>query len=369
MDIEINMLNVEDGDAIILMLRDQGRKSLIVIDGGYKKHFPKLQKRLTQLLPAFDNKIDLLICTHYDNDHIGGVEHLLDNYHHLIEEIWIHKIDQNLVALQQRFESKIAILENNFNNRNILENVNLFKSAESMQNALVIEGYKDLLRVVEKIRRYSLEDKVVEATTGKVFAKFPEFKVISPTASYYDSNLDELKEESIKEDLKANLNNSSKTLMSLVELYFEARTESGVVLNPCDELETSSLTNSVTATNMVSIVTLLEAEGKKYLFTGDSGIESFTPNTPNWENDLKDLYFLDIAHHGSKNNTSKKQLDIFNPKIAFVSGNNGPNRPSSFIAKCLTAKQNNERFEVTNADPRTWYLKLDDKGNFDRVLL
>lgn len=369
MDIEINMLNVEDGDAIILLLKDNNRKSLVVIDGGYKKHFPKLQKRLNELLPQFDNKIDLLICTHYDNDHIGGVEYVLDHYHDRIEEIWIHKIDQSLSALEQRFESKIMLLENEFKSTNTLERANLFKSAEAMRNALVIEGYKDLLRVVEKIRKYDLEDKIVEATTGTVFKKFPEFRVISPSAPYYNSNLNELKQESIKEDLKANINNSSKTLMSLVEQYFEVRTEAGVMLNPCDELETSSLANSVTATNMVSIVTLLEADGKKYLFTGDSGIESFTPNTLNWEHDLKDLYFLDIAHHGSKNNTSKRQLDVFNPKIAFVSGNNGPNRPSSFITKCLTSKPNNVRFEVTNADPKTWYLKLDDKGNFKRILI
>lgn len=369
MEIEINMLNVEDGDAIILTLKDNGRKSLIIIDGGYKKHFPKLQKRLNELLPSFDNKIDLLICTHYDNDHIGGVEHVLDYYHERIGEIWIHKIDQNLVELQQRFESKILLLENEFASKKILERVDLFRSAESMENALVIEGYKDLLRVVEKIRKYNLEDKVVEATTGKVFTKFPELKVISPSSTYYNNNLAELRDESIKEDLKANINNSSKTLMSLVETYFEVRTEAGVVLNPCDNLETSSLANSVTATNMVSIVTLLEADGKKYLFTGDSGIESFTPNTSNWEHDLKDLFFLDIAHHGSKNNTSKRQLEVFNPKIAFVSGNNGPNRPSLFIKRCLLANENNELFEVTNADPKTWYLKLDNKGNFERVLI
>ena len=367
MDVEINMLNVEDGDAIIIMLNKNEKKSLILIDGGYKKHYGKIERRLKEVLPFYNNKIDLLICTHYDNDHIGGVEKLLDEFHSIIEEIWIHKIEDNLSELQEKFSEKIELLKtenDSFDDSNISS---FFKNFDALSRNIVLEGYRDLLRVVNKIRLYGLENKIVQATKGKFFNKFPEFKVISPTAEYYNSNLPHLKAEAIFEDLKSNRQNSSSGLMSLQEFFFSSLQESGSQLNSCDRLEVSSLANNVSATNMVSIVTLLEANGRKYLFTGDSGIESFTEHISNWEIDLKNLYFLDLAHHGSKNNTSRKQIDIFNPEIVFVSGDNGPNRPSMFIRNCITSRINNKIFEVTNSNDKTWYLKLDKNGNFSRI--
>jgi hypothetical protein len=63
MKVEINMINVEDGDAIIVQLEKKGEKALIVIDGGYKGHYKKLKKRLDELIPEYKNTINLVICT------------------------------------------------------------------------------------------------------------------------------------------------------------------------------------------------------------------------------------------------------------------------------------------------------------------
>jgi beta-lactamase superfamily II metal-dependent hydrolase len=128
MKVEINVINVEDGDAIILMLKDNDRKSLILIDGGYKKYYPKLKRRIEEVLPLFDNKIDLLICTHYDNDHIGGVEKILDDYHTKIEQIWIHKIDSSIDSTINLMEEKIQNLESHL----ILE-INISKASKLLQ--------------------------------------------------------------------------------------------------------------------------------------------------------------------------------------------------------------------------------------------
>lgn len=360
MNVEINMINVENGDAVILMLQDTARKSLILIDTGFKKHFHKIQRRLEEVLPLFDNKIDLLICTHYDNDHIGGVEDLLDNYHAAVQKIWIHKIDQSLSELEQKFQSEISLLESANKPTTILR---ILKSFQSTQNELIVEDYKQLLRVISKLKDYGLEEKIEQPVHGTFLKKFPEFKVVSPTSAYYNSNLEALKRESIKEDSKANHKSNSDLIRSF-QRFLEVQ-----LFSPCDQLETSSTANNVSAANMVSIVTLLKAGDKKYLFTGDAGIESFTIHTPGWEQDLKDLFFLDLPHHGSKNNTSKKMLDVFNPKTAFVSAKNTSGKPSLYIKQCLKSKNNNQRFEVTNENSTTWYLKFDDQGNFQRVLL
>lgn len=267
MEVEINMINVEDGDAIILMLKDVDRKALILIDGGYKKYYPRLKKRLEQILPEFDNKIALIICSHYDNDHLGGVEKIIDDYHSIIQKIWIHKISNTIDEQIKLIQYKILFLSKTL----LLESDKHIKSMEATENNLIIEGYKDLLKVIKKISDYGLEENICEATRDTSLEGFPEFKVISPTAKYYNENLDDLKNESILEDLKENLINKSKCMPTLKYLFYECKIEKGEYENPCNYLKSSSLENNVTATNMVSIVTLLIANNKKYLFTGDAG--------------------------------------------------------------------------------------------------
>ena len=364
MEVEINVINVEDGDAIILMLTDKTRKSLILIDGGYKKYYPKVKERLAEVLPQFNNKIDLLVCTHYDNDHIGGVENILDDYHSIIQEIWIHKIETTLDSTIKLMEAKIDELKAAF----FSAPSKLITSMEADQNNLAIEGYDDLLRVIKKIKGYGLENKIIEAKQGQKFHKFPEFSVISPTAAYYHKNLPALKEESILEDLKHNISTKTTHLPEFTEPLNESRDDFGISQNYCQQLETSSLANSVTATNMVSIVTLLKLGDRKFLFTGDSGIESYEPNTPHWKSTLKDLFFLIVPHHGSKNNTSQEMVNVFNPIHAFVSGKASVNRPSLFFEKCMKSKSRLQTFEVTNHQKNTWYLKIDGLGNVTRIL-
>jgi hypothetical protein len=177
-----------------------------------------------------------------------------------------------------------------------------------------------------------------------------------------------LKEESILEDLKNNIRMKSTSFPKLLELLYESFDESGAPQDYCEQLEKSSLENGVTATNMVSIVTLLEFDNKRFLFTGDSGIESYEPNSPNWKEKLKNLLFLIIPHHGSKNNSSYEMLSVFNPIHAFVSGKSSENRPSVFIEKCLKGKERLKTFEVTNKESNTWYLSMDENGNFKRIL-
>lgn len=359
------MINVEDGDAIILTLKDNDRKALILIDGGYKTYYPKVKKRIEELLPGFNTKIDLLICTHYDNDHIGGVENILDDYHSIIQEIWMHKIEASISEEISFLTDKV----NHLGSSLLLEDDKIIKSVEGYSNNLVLEGYRDLLRVVEKIKKYGLEQKVVQAMAGTKFKKFPEFSVVSPTLLYYNQNLPSLKKESLLEDLRSNIKNKSTNFPRLIELYMEGKEDIGEPQDYCELLEKSSLSNNVTATNMVSIVTLLEANEKKFLFTGDAGIESFELHTPQWTTNLKDLFFLDVPHHGSKNNTSKKMLDVFNPKYAFVSAKGATNRPSKFIEKCMQSKRRLETFETTNSIDNTWYLRINQDGFCERKMM
>lgn len=352
MEFEINMINVKDGDAIILMLKKKDKKALILIDGGYKKYYPKIKKRLMEILPEFNNKIDLLICTHYDNDHIGGVEEILDDYHDIIQEIWLHKIADNLNTQNEMMKQSLFNLEVMNSQKSIEEKLN---EKEVYNSNLILEGYKDLIRTTQKIIDYGLENVTKEATKGDYLKGFEEFQVISPSKEYYNSYLDELKDE--------------KFIREIPFKFYENKMHEiqNSLIPHCEQLENSSITNSVTATNMVSIVTLLKIENQKLVFTGDAGIETFETQNLLQSDDLKNIDWLDLPHHGSKNNTSLSMLKHFNPQTVFVSAKFSSNRPSKNILKCLSERRAENNVFITNENKKTWYLKFTNIGKTEVI--
>ena len=64
------------GDCLWVEYGDPMHPSRLLVDGGTPETSVALRKRVTQL-PENDRHFDLLIVTHIDNDHIGGVLELL----------------------------------------------------------------------------------------------------------------------------------------------------------------------------------------------------------------------------------------------------------------------------------------------------
>lgn len=368
MKVEIDMINVEDGDAIFIGLtKETGDKALIVIDGGYGKFYDendfRVRKRLNEILPQYGGKIRLLICTHYDNDHLVGAGKILEDHHENIEEIWIHKIEDTLLDELSKMESRLAELYTENESKKKFQKLAGFSS---FQGPKIIENYKQLKSFLGKIRIYGLEDKIKEVFRGHQLKDWEDFSVISPTHEYYTAHLESLKQERYVEDIKFNLNEQNG-IYRYKDFVNETRKMIDAT-NPCSKLETSSIANGVTATNMVSIVCLLNVNDKKFLFTGDAGIETFEKQNI-LDHTLSELYWLDIPHHGSKNNTSKNMLEHFNPEIAFCSGNGGANRPHYNIVNCLSKNRTGKNLFVTNDPENTWYITINENGDIKRVEL
>lgn len=355
MKAQINMINVEDGDAIFVGLEKNGEKALIVIDGGYGKFYEsRVKKRLDELLPDYGNKIRLMVCTHYDNDHLAGARRILNDYSNSIEEIWIHKVEQTLDEEISLMEYGLPALDESAGSKARFASIARFDSFES---SLVLENYKELLSFMRAIRTFGMECKCVEAVRGTKLHGFEEFEVISPTAAYYNDLLEELRGDAFMADLEYNI--SEKRNVADRETFNEMRMLLDSVA-PCSKLETSSRSNRVTATNLVSIVTLLTVNSKRFLFTGDAGIESFESNGL-LDAKVEEIDWLQLPHHGSKNNTSKKMLEHFNPRCVFVSGKGGLKRPHYNLRNCLAQGRTGKNVYVTNEPDSIWYLSVDER--------
>jgi len=145
--------------------------------------------------------------------------------------------------------------------------------------------------------------------------------------------------------------------------------------------------NETSAENNSSVILLLQIEGKKFLFTGDAGVEAINEaikKTTNLGIDLKALNFIQIPHHGSKHNIGPSLLDFIvgeklqepaHLKTAFVSSpkDGDPKHPSRKVVnafmrrgvKVLATKDSAKR-HFENAPDRGW-SKAEPLPFYDKV--
>ena len=101
--VTIQMLPAASGDCIYLEFPDSDFRMLI--DGGYAKTYQKYLKKFLLNLAAEGKRLNLIVVTHIDNDHINGIKSLLQENGNAknpqiigIDEIWFNGLDQYIGA-------------------------------------------------------------------------------------------------------------------------------------------------------------------------------------------------------------------------------------------------------------------------------
>lgn len=346
MEIKINMLDVKDGDAIFIELTkpEINKRLVMVIDGGKSDFY------ITKIKPKFEEIISnngshttiIVVCTHFDSDHIGGLIHLVDEYIDIIDEVWVHKTP---VILNSYFNSASNILNENTKHIHGYDSfafVDLFERWGNNERLLlekkaelIIESIPELKKFVELIPNHKLKEPF--GISKPLENDWPEITILGPSIEFYNSLFptSKLLENFISEE-------SEEILPSKLSCVKTMLKKGGVL--PCDLLKKEHETR-LTPTNKASIIISIENKGRKYLFTGDAGIDSFK-NIPNWGTILKDIYFLKIPHHASDNNLSKELIGLMQPEYAYNSGDKFEN---PYILKCLETKKKNNVVKSTKS--------------------
>ena len=73
--LEVDFLNVGQGDAILIDFQNQYQ---ILIDSGISNK--TILTELKKVMPLQDKTIEIVVATHYDKDHIGGMRGVFENY-------------------------------------------------------------------------------------------------------------------------------------------------------------------------------------------------------------------------------------------------------------------------------------------------
>ena len=342
MKVKVTILNVKDGDAVIIELTKPKKALVMVIDSGEPAFYKtKMKPKLEAILKIHNKKApDVVVCTHYDSDHIGGLIPLIQDYISEIKEVWIHKTPLLL---------KAPIINDIFKTDDVKTigdlGLSIFKgllnNASVPINNLVFDKATIIMRSLPQLKR--LIDLIPPSKLKQVFHKqsplvdWPEITILGPTKSYYDSLFPKNKsfEQFIVEEAIA----STPTVGA--EFSFLKK----VVKNPCDSLKKDGETK-LTATNKASILIAIDKGTKRYLFTGDAGIESFK-SIPDWQKELRNIYFLKIPHHGSNNNISKELTELMQPMYAY---NSGLKYQDEEVLQCFAAKKRNKEVKTTKSD-------------------
>mgnify|MGYP001559267079 CR=1 FL=1 len=91
--LEIDVLDIGQGDAILIQTPTRAR---VLIDGGRDT---TVSKKIAEELPFWERTIDVMILTHPDLDHVGGLPDVLRRYR--VGAILLTEVEKDLPAYQE----------------------------------------------------------------------------------------------------------------------------------------------------------------------------------------------------------------------------------------------------------------------------
>lgn len=266
-EIQVELLKASYGDCIFININYDGKSFVIMIDGGPSysyRHKERgrmrpgaLQDKLDEL-KSQGKAIDLMIITHVDEDHIGGIKAWFEHdfpTSDFVREIWINDdIEIEDVTNLQNTSTKAA-------------------------------SFISMLRE----RGMPFCNKMV---TG-VAKSYDWGRIIVLAPSVTDHNV-------IAHDIEKNLKNADNDNYSI---------------NIKEILETDNKRVKVTPENDASIAILVQMnDGENDLFLGDSNIDTVINAIKDDDRIEKPLHckWVKLSHHGSKNNFDPKLLEYVN---------------------------------------------------------
>lgn len=337
--VEIRSYPAKNGDAFLV--KATASPFAMLIDGGYADTFQRYIKSDLEILAARGYSLDLVVATHIDADHISG----------LLSFFRLNAFAQAPAIIPVR-----EVLHNSLRNMVSLTEGQTTMRADDLA----------LLREI-RMRGYPLPDTTdnpeqeISARQGNALAQllrdggyqwnthvrtvpiggdgivdlhFPQakIKVIGPEKA----RLDALKNWWISEIRRMGLVGSIGDLDDVFEFLCAhevvATGEQLLALSDADLTAAYFPDNSVTNGSSISLI--LEIEGQRLLFLGDSWaddiVSALAPKGPTIFDAVK------IAHHGSLRNTSTDLLGLVDSPHFFISTNgDGHNHPDFAVLKAI----------------------------------
>lgn len=314
---KIYFLQAQNGDSIALSFcDDESKPRNIVIDGGKEvTYFNRVRRNgpLKTLIDGIKNrgeKIDLLILSHIDNDHIEGFLKWFEqdkNAHEFVGEVWFNSGEAIANYLKKPKNEDLNLL--------ITDGSNVYTGVDEG-----IEFQKYLRKYNLNLDRLIMKDLNWEDFNLKI-------KVLTPTHKQLENLLEFYHEETGDVRYTAARNDWSKNLTDIIAE---------------EEKPTFRFKQDRSEKNGSSITSLITYKDKSFLLLADSHPKAVC-------NALKDLgytkenpvkvEFVQVAHHGSKANNNKELFELVDTQNYIISTNSsGHGHPHKSVIARIVAK-------------------------------
>lgn len=310
----LHFLPAEHGDAFIIHSFKGEHEGYLVIDGG-----PKLLKSANFVTKQIEQLpcIDLMILTHHDDDHIGGLLHYINK--HQNDNIFpVHLIWVNC-ARYKDFQTDTNLSPN---------------QANKLANILI---------GIEKRNSIQWRDYIYVGSSCPI-VPFAKFEFISPTKEVFDRYIIEY-QKNIGEEVSSGTDLAARR-SDYINIDLETlatRSKDEPILNNYKQLA-----------NAASMAFIIECDGLKVLMLGDSFPQFIIPCLRQLleQKGVEKLKvdYVKVSHHGSRNNINNELLDLIdccNFIISTNGGNPGSKHPDrETLANILCHKGRNREETV-----------------------
>lgn len=373
--VKVKIFPASYGDCFLLSINDKEKHINILIDGGFNETYYNYLKNEMLKLKEKQEKLDIVINTHIDSDHIKGlICFLKDNIEENFIEIgdfWFNGLEQivfDYKPLEEKIRDKDKKIiediitkgyEEDFQTTqkiNLKESISLSGLLEygkynhnKINNSKAITDSLEKIKISEniaikiiapnEINLNILKEKWLEELEAKDFHfTFPKNEKFSEAFEYLISRLKFYQRNSIEISSAQN-----------IEFY----------LNDLKEEDTSVV-------NSTSIAFVLEYYDKKFLFLGDSIIKekNYCQIIKNLEKEYKDnldFELIKLPHHGSKYNISKDFISLVNSKEYIISTNSKKfNHPDIDVLANLILKKGYKTFIFNYEIKQALFIKKEE---------
>ncbi len=329
--LKIKMYAANDGDAFLLQSTD----THILIDGGYASTFNREIAKDLRTLASENKQLDLVIVTHIDADHIGGLVRLFSENGAaakpnliMVKQIWHNSLRSLTTRCCYEIPSDQYPLLQAINKRgHPSEMVN--KNSEAEAEKISAKQGSALARLIFE-GGYSWNGgngvtPVIKGYCHHFEGSADSISVLTPSESQLNKLLEFWKKYLYRAGFRVP-SDSGELIDDAFEFTLEhIEDEANVGVNRISSTERKSLEEIYIAdtspTNGSSISLVFEADGKRLLMLADAWAEDVIQSLQEMEAKGVSMLFdaIKISHHGSYRNTSPELLKMIDAPIYFIS--------------------------------------------------
>jgi ribonuclease BN (tRNA processing enzyme) len=320
--LKLIVVQAQFGDCLLLQSYNEDKNNFILVDGGTSQTYEKDLKFVISKLRSKQKKVDLVILSHIDNDHILGLLDLFEDikrnreanadeligglWHNSFKDITDEKTDSSRLMQKLFLSNQFSAIGLN-TNRTHLPVIGALKG--------IAEG-RDLTKIAK-----SLHIPINQQFGGRLIIVGNEYKSLEVGNMKFTI-----------------LGPTEKNLDKLRKIWNDWLTKHLTSLTKVSDWQALKILDA-SVSNLSSIMFMVESQRKKLLFTGDGLGEDVVDVLS--ERGLLDsegkchVNIMKVPHHGSERNASREFFNTVTADSYVISANGRDDNPSLATLKWI----------------------------------